>query len=296
MHETLIHQFLDYLHFQRNYSSHSMISYRTDLLQYDQFLQNQFELSDLTSAEKIHIRSWLVSMSDEGLTPSTLKRKLSALKSFYHFLMRENLIERNPALGVITPKIKKRLPAFVDQSEMNALLDQKHENEESYVDQLVNTLLHTLYHTGIRLSECINLKEEAIDSSRNTLKVLGKRNKERYIPVTSELKAIIQQFRAVKSSTGIISPYFLCNEAGKKLYPVFVYRQIKKLLSQNTHAEKRSPHVLRHSIATHLLQNGADLNAIKELLGHSQLTATQVYTHNNIADLIKTYKQAHPKS
>lgn len=296
MHETLIHQFLDYLHFQRNYSSHSMISYRTDLLQYDQFLQNQFELSDLTSVEKIHIRSWLVSMSDEGLTPSTLKRKLSALKSFYHFLMRENLIERNPALGVITPKIKKRLPAFVDQSEMNALLDQKHEDEESYVDQLVNTLLHTLYHTGIRLSECINLKEEAIDLSRNTLKVLGKRNKERYIPVTSELKAIIQQFRAVKSTAGIISPYFLCNEAGKKLYPVFVYRQIKKLLSQNTHAEKRSPHVLRHSIATHLLQNGADLNAIKELLGHSQLTATQVYTHNNIADLIKTYKQAHPKS
>lgn len=296
MHETLIHQFLDYLHFQRNYSPHSTLAYSTDLQQYGQFLQQNFEITDITKADRNQVRSWLVGLSEEQMSPRTLKRKLSALKSFYNFLIRENLTEKNPAHGVQTPKIVKRLPTFVDQNEMNQLLDLSNDQEETYLSHLINVLLHILYHTGMRLSECIHLKEEDIDLSRNTVKVLGKRNKERYIPVTSELSDMINQFRKVKQEQGINSEYFLCNEKGSKLYPVFVYRNIRRILSENTHAEKRSPHVLRHSIATHLLQNGADLNAIKELLGHSQLAATQVYTHNNIADLIKTYKQAHPKS
>jgi integrase/recombinase XerC len=295
MHKTLIHQFLDYLHFQRNYSPHSSLAYRADLVQYEHFLLENFEIDDLSKANKNHIRTWLVEMNGEDFSPSTLKRKLSALKSFYNFLIRENIVTNNPAIGIQTPKLKKRLPSFVDQNEINAILDQPVEENSTYPIQLVNTLLHILYHTGIRLSECIHLKEEDIDLSRNNLKVLGKRNKERYIPVTSELKEVIMQFREIKSKFGIVSDFLLCNLEGKKLYPMFVYRQIRKTLTDHTHAEKRSPHILRHSIATHLLHNGADLNAIKELLGHSQLTATQVYTHNNIADLIKTYKQAHPK-
>jgi integrase/recombinase XerC len=295
MHKTLIHQFLDYLHFQRNYSPHSNLAYRADLNQYEHFLLENFEIDDLSKANKNHIRSWLVEMNGGDFSPSTLKRKLSALKSFYNFLIRENVVTVNPAIGIHTPKLKKRLPSFVDQNEMNAILDRPVEENSTYPIQLVNSLLHILYHTGIRLSECIHLKEEDIDLSRNNLKVLGKRNKERYIPVTSELKEVIMQFREIKSKFGIVSDFLLCNLEGKKLYPMFVYRQIRKTLTDLTHAEKRSPHILRHSIATHLLHNGADLNAIKELLGHSQLTATQVYTHNNIADLIKTYKQAHPK-
>ncbi len=218
MHKTLIHQFLDYLHFQRNYSPHSNLAYRADLNQYEHFLLENFDIDDLSKANKNHIRSWLVEMNGGDFSPSTLKRKLSALKSFYNFLIRENVVTVNPAIGIHTPKLKKRLPSFVDQNEMNAILDRPVEENSTYPIQLVNSLLHILYHTGIRLSECIHLKEEDIDLSRNNLKVLGKRNKERYIPVTSELKEVIMQFREIKSKFGIVSDFLLCNLEGKKLF------------------------------------------------------------------------------
>jgi integrase/recombinase XerC len=195
----------------------------------------------------------------------------------------------------VTPKIPKRLPVYVNKSETNRLLDGL-ELEGSYKEIISAVIVFTLYHTGIRLSELLNLKTGNIDFVRNTLKVLGKRNKERIIPFGIELQEILLRYLEIKNERELGGEFLFCSQKGLKLYPVFVYRVVKTMLSENTSATKKSPHVLRHSLATHLLHNGADLNSIKELLGHSQLTATQVYTHNNIEELKKTYKLTHPKS
>lgn len=293
--EALISQFLNYLSYQRKYSQHSIVSYRTDLFQFEIYLKESHEIESLLLSKREHIRSWLSQLNIQGLSPSTIKRKVSSLKSFYNFLLRESLIAVNPAARIVTPKAPKRLPVFVSQKEINHVLD-THKSDGSFNEILINTVIASLYHTGMRLSECINLKEEHVDLSRNTIKVLGKRNKERYIPVTNELKMMFVLYIQEKKLENISSDFLFCTSKRGKLYPEFVYRKVKAVLSEQTRVKKNSPHVLRHSIATHLLHNGADLNSIKELLGHSQLAATQIYTHNNIEELIKTYKQTHPKS
>jgi integrase/recombinase XerC len=294
MNEPLTSQFLNYLSYQRKYSQYSIISYRTDLFQFEIYLKETYEIASIAECERTHVRSWLSELNQQGIAASTIKRKVSALKSFFNFLMRESIVTENPASRIATPKIPKRLPVFVSQKEMNALLDNSF--GITFNEIMIDTLVASLYHTGMRLSECINLKEESVDLSRNTLKVLGKRNKERYIPITQELHKLLEEYINLKKLEKISSNFLFCTSKRGKLYPEYVYRKVKAVLSEQTRTQKNSPHILRHSIATHLLHNGADLNSIKELLGHSQLAATQVYTHNNIEELIKTYKQAHPKS
>ncbi len=294
MNEPLTSQFLNYLSYQRKYSQYSIISYRTDLFQFEIYLKETYEIASIAECERTHVRSWLSELNQQGIAASTIKRKVSALKSFFNFLMRESIVTENPASRIATPKIPKRLPVFVSQKEMNALLDNS--IGITFNEIMIDTVVASLYHTGMRLGECINLKEESVDLSRNTLKVLGKRNKERYIPITQELHKLLEEYINLKKLEKISSIFLFCTSKRGKLYPEYVYRKVKAVLSEQTRTQKNSPHILRHSIATHLLHNGADLNSIKELLGHSQLAATQVYTHNNIEELIKTYKQAHPKS
>jgi integrase/recombinase XerC len=295
MTEALISQFLNYLSYQRKYSQHSIVSYGTDLFQFEIYLKEYQEIDSLLLSKREHVRSWLSQLNSKGLSANTIKRKVSSLKSFFNFLMRESLIEINPAARIATPKSPKRLPVFVSQKEINQVLDTRKVGN-LFNDILVTTVIASLYHTGMRLSECINLKEENVDLSRKTIKVLGKRNKERYIPITEELQELFKEYIFQKKMNNISSVFLFCTSKRSKLYPEFVYRKVKAVLSEQTRTKKNSPHVLRHSIATHLLHNGADLNSIKELLGHSQLAATQIYTHNNIEELIKTYKQTHPKS
>lgn len=296
MSDYYLEQFLNYLSFQKKYSAHSTVSYQTDLQQFSQYLHHEFEISSLASAKKPQVRSYVAYLSSKKSAPASIRRKISALRSFYNFLMMESVVQVNPAARLALPKLAKKLPVIVQQSEIHQVLDNQQKDAEDFNIILTDTLIALIYHTGIRLSECITLKQTDIDFSRKVLKVLGKRNKERMIPFNSELEEIIARFIRIKKSKQFNNVNLFCTNKGANLYPEFVYRRVREVLANNTKASKNSPHILRHSIATHLLQKGADLNAVKELLGHASLTATQVYTHNNIEDLIATYRQAHPKS
>ena len=207
MDEPLISQFLNYLSYQRKYSQHSIISYRTDLFQFEIYLKESYDIESLALSQRDHVRSWLSQLNGSGLAASSIKRKVSSLKSFFNFLLRESIIESNPAARIATPKSPKRLPVFVSQKEINHVLD-THQSGGTFNDTLINTVIASLYHTGMRLSECINLKEENVDLSRNTIKVLGKRNKERYIPVTEELKKMFEEYIQQKKME--ISPAIFC--------------------------------------------------------------------------------------
>ncbi len=289
----MILPFLDYLRYQKNYSEHSIISYRTDLEQFEVWLKACYEIESISEAKRIHIRDWLADLTMHGMNASTIKRKLSALNSFYKFLIREGILSSNPGKNIQTPKQKSRLPAFVPETELNLMFDGLIETDD-YASRLNRMIIHLIYQTGIRLSECIGLRIENLDLQRGTIKVFGKRRKERIIPITAELTHELESFIEFRKQSGVESPWVICMEHGEAVYPMYVYRLVRQCLQQ-TSASRKSPHILRHSIATHLLHHGADLNAIKELLGHSRLTATQVYTHNNIAELVRTYKKAHPK-
>jgi integrase/recombinase XerC len=226
-----------------------------------------------------------------GLDAKSINRKISALKTYYKYLLKHQLAEKNPMLKVSSPKVSKKLPVFVTEDKMNEMLNDfaLHTTEE---DVLAEDLLSTLYHTGMRLSELITLKKSDINISQQTLKVIGKGNKERIIPMTDDLAQIVSKYLDLS-----IDSVFLYNtKKGKQLYPKFVYRSVNELLNKYTTIKKKSPHILRHSIATHLLENGSELNAIKEILGHANLSATQIYTHNSIERLKKIYNLAHPKS
>ncbi|MCF8297292.1 MAG: tyrosine-type recombinase/integrase, partial [Saprospiraceae bacterium] len=234
---------------------------------------------------------------NSGISPRSTNRKISTLKSFYKYLIKESLVKKNPLLKVSYLKVSKKLPVFVDSEKMSLLFDEDYDSDDfrSLRDRL---LIEILYATGIRVSEIVNLKTNNFDFSKNTLKVLGKRNKERIIPFTGNLQNLIKKYIDLKGATlkeDITSEYFFLTEKGKKIYQKLVYRVVNYYLSNVTTLSKKSPHILRHTFATHLLNNGAELNAIKELLGHSNLAATQVYTHNTIEKLKTIHKQAHPK-
>jgi len=209
-------------------------------------------------------------------------------------LQKENLVKANPLLKITAPKVSKRLPVFVEEKQMDVLIDEI-EFGDDYKGQLNKLIIELFYFTGIRLSELINLRTIDVDLNSNSIKVLGKRNKERIIPISPEFSNHLGQFDNIRQEKGI-SEYFFINESGKKLYPMQVYRIINLYLRMVSSIDKKSPHVLRHSFATHMLNHGADLNAIKELLGHSNLSATQIYTHNTFEKLTRIYKQAHPRA
>jgi len=287
----LIQDFLGYISKEKRYSDHTLIGYRRDLLDFEFFCQNEFGFELLEAKPKI-IRSWFATLMEKELTPRTIRRKSSSLKSFYKFLLKNRDIKQSPMEGVPLPKVSKQLPKFVEEKNMDTLLSELSfsDNYDGVMEKLV---IEMFYHTGMRLSELIGLKISNINFSENQLKVLGKRNKERIIPFSFALTETIRQFLTYRKSK---SDILFVLENGKAAYNKLIYRVVNKHLNKVTTIKQKSPHVLRHTFATHMLNNGAELNAIKELLGHVNLSATEVYTHNSLEKIKSIYKQAHPRA
>jgi integrase/recombinase XerC len=295
----MVDTFLKYIQYERRYSPKTVISYKTDLRQFEAFLKKEFE-STTEDANYGMIRGWIVSLSEQQLDATTINRKIACLRSYYKFLRRQEIITKDPLLKVKVLKVKKKLPHFVNEQDLIQNLDNPEVFEqdgrteaEQVRDQLV---LEMLYGTGMRLSELIGLKDQDINLRENTVKVLGKRNKERIIPFAPGIVSLLERYRDVRNrEVERKDPeYFFVTREGRKLYPVLVNRIVKRGLNK-TSVEKKSPHVLRHTYATHLLNKGAEINAVKDLLGHTSLAATQVYTHNTMEKLKEAYKY-HPKS
>lgn len=290
-----ISEFCDYLSHQKRYSIHTVSAYKKDLEQFNQFLISDFDTNSFSEANSHIVRSWIVQLIENDISPRSINRKISTLKSFYKYLLKNNEIDINPLLKVITPKTSKRLPVFVGESEITNLFSQI-EFPNGYEGSRDNIILELFYATGIRLSELVNLQLNSIDYQNSTIKVIGKRNKERIIPFGNNLKLKIDNYLVERKKIKNPDSQLFLTKVGKKIYPKLVYRVVKHYLSLVTTVSKKSPHVLRHTFATHMLNNGADLNSIKEILGHSNLSATQVYTHNTIEKLKNIHKQAHPKA
>jgi integrase/recombinase XerC len=286
--------FLSYLQYEKRYSAHTVISYDCDLTQFFEFYSSaeEVQVEDITFKD---VRRWIVFLMNEGKTSRTVNRKLSSLKSFFKYLLRESVIDSNPMDRVVGPKQGKKLPGFVAEHAMQVLREVDFgEGFEGVRDQLV---IEMFYQTGMRLSELMNLKELDFDRSASLVKVLGKRNRERIIPVSEGLMRLLDQYLDHRFKTfGSLDGFLFVTKKGVPVYEKLLYRIVTKHLSKITTMTKRSPHVLRHTFATHLLNNGAELNAVKELLGHSNLSATQIYTHTTFERLNNIYKQAHPRA
>lgn len=287
--------FVQYLRFEKRYAQHTIAAYQNDLEQFISYIHDEFGIDDATVIKHFHIRSWLATLRDQKQTQTTINRKLSCLSSFFKYLMRQNLTDNNPVKLLHSMKKPERLPSYLKEQETDHLLQEIRFDEgfKGFTDRLICDLL---YQTGMRRSELINLKEINIEWSIGNIRVLGKGNKERVIPVSEELLHTLKEYLAEKHKLEQADEsHLLVLENGQPLYAGYVYRTVKKYLGMSTTLAKKSPHVLRHTFATHLLSKGANIQAIKELLGHSSLAATQVYTHNNIERLKEIHKQSHPK-
>lgn len=287
--------FIGYIANEKRYSSHTLKAYKKDLELFTAFLNDEFEIDDPAKASQEMIRSWVVQMIDDGLSGKSVNRKISTLNSYYNYLIRISALNENPARHVVSVKTPQRLPVYFDKEQLNELIDSNSEPHDfaKWRNMLVVELL---YSTGMRRSELITLTISSIDFSNSTIKVLGKRNKERIIPLSSkQIESIISYIDEKEKQFGRLNDYLIVTDKGEKAYPKLIYRIVNNELSVLTGSVK-SPHILRHSFATHMLNNGADLNTIKELLGHANLTATQIYTHNTIEQLKKVYSKAHPRA
>lgn len=291
-----IQQFVNYIRTQKRMSVHTVKSYQTDLLQFASYCNASLNSTNLNTISHLQIRTWVAHLMSVQLTPRSINRKLSALKSYFKFALKQGWVQTNPTEKVQCPKMAKKLPVYVEPKQMNKLLDECLDRGGEFDDKRNEIIIQLLYQTGIRLSELITLKTVAVDYFKRQIKVLGKRNKERIVPITAELAELMQAYQNIAMQHQIHSEYFLTRSNGKPLYAKLVYEIVNRNLGLVTTLQKRSPHVLRHTFATHMLNNGADLNAIKELLGHANLSATQVYTHNSIARLKQVYKNKHPRN
>lgn len=292
----VIQPFLDHLRFEKRYSQHTLISYQTDLEQFFAYLSSQFDSPDVPAITAMFIRSWLAEMKEDGLESRSLNRKISSLKSFFRFQLKNGVIQQSPMTTIVSPKLNKRLPVFVEEKDIQTLFDYV-EFSADWKGRTEKLVLQLFYSTGMRLSELIGLKESQVDDSLKQVKVLGKGNKERIIPVSAELVQLLREYIKEKPvQQEERDPRLFLTEKGKPLQPRQVYGFVKQHLATVTTIQQKSPHILRHSFATHLMNNGADLNAVKELLGHSSLAATQVYTHNTIEKLKEVFRKAHPKA
>lgn len=291
----VVGDFVGYIQNEKRYSAHTVNAYLRDINQFIDFLNKSFSGIEPLNVNYRHVRGWVVSLMEDKIQARSVNRKLSSLNSFYKYLLRENFVQFNPTEKVISPKTKKRLPYFVEEKSMLDLFNNI-DFGSGYIGVRDKLILFIFYMTGIRLSELISIKINDVDLHENTIKVLGKRNKERIIPFGPKLRKEIEIFMSFRNNIETNESLLFLTEEGKKLYSKLVYRVVKHYISLVATIEKRSPHVLRHTFATHLLNNGADLNAIKELLGHANLAATQVYTHNSFDKLRTIYKKAHPRA
>ena len=285
-------KFVNYLSSERRLSRHTVIAYSTDLDQFIKFISDNYQIDNKMSEINFQIvRSWIALLLEEGVSARSVNRKISTLKTYFRYLIREQVIFESPMLRLVSPKSKKRLPVFIEEHEILSLLNEV-KFDDGFTGERDKLIIELFYVTGIRLSELINIKITDIDYAHSLIKVLGKRNKERLIPLS---KSIINNIKIFISNHNLIN-YLFTNLNGTKAYSKLVYRVVKKHIGKISSINKKSPHILRHTFATHMLDNGADINAIKELLGHANLSATQVYTHNTIEKLKSVYKQAHPRS
>lgn len=289
--------FLDYLRFEKRYSDHTILSYKTDLEQFEEYCNAEDGNPDLSRAGSKRIRSWVMHLMGEGKSTRSVNRKISTLKSFYKYLMRQEVIKINPMDKVLSPRSDKKLPAFVESEKMDTLLD-GHDFGEDFSGYRNRLIIELLYITGMRQAELIGLKDEDIDRYELNIRVTGKRNKQRIVPFDRAYLPVFDRYIELRRGEFPGREYqnLLLTDKGRPLYPKFVYRVVNSYLRFVTTMEKRSPHILRHTFATHMLNRGADLNAIKEILGHANLSATQVYTHNTFEKLVTIYKQAHPRA
>jgi integrase/recombinase XerC len=294
----MVDSFLKYLQFEKRYSPKTVLSYRTDLGQFQKFISEVFPDYKPENSDYGVIRSWIVQLVELKLDAVSVNRKIACLRSFYKFLLRQEFIEKNPMTKIKVLKTKKKLPHFIQEKDMIDLLDNNSDFKPDHEGLRSQLMLELFYGTGIRLSELITLKDSNINLFDQTIKVLGKRNKERVIPFSASIVSLIEEYRKVRNKEIDIKSHgrLLVTDSGDELYPMLVYRTVKFHLATHTSVEKKSPHVLRHSYATHLLNKGAEINAVKDLLGHSSLAATQVYTHNSMEKLKKVFEQAHPKA
>lgn len=301
----MVEQFIQYLRYERNYSSHTVLAYKKDLEQFSQFLTDEYGVDDLSRADADMIRFWMLRLMETGLSARSVNRKLSSLKSFWRFLLAKGLAKENPCRKLISPKVHKTLPSFLKKEDMEQLLDEAEESVmvSEFVEKRNRLMIEMLLQTGMRRSELMGLALSDVDMSSCLLRVKGKRDKQRLIPFGPMLQSMIQsyldsrsQWQAECEDLYVFSDSLFVRENGQALYPQLVYRLVHDKLSKSSSLAKKSPHVLRHTFATTLLNNGAELNAVKELLGHANLSATEVYTHTTFEELKQVYKQAHPRA
>lgn len=291
-----IEDFINHLKFEKRYSTHTLRAYTDDLAVFFQFLTAQFEVVNPQEVMPAMVRSWLASLSLQKIQPRSINRKISSLKSFYRYCLLKGYVASSPLSAIKVLKTRKRLPNYIEETQMQQLLEQI-DFSDDYTGRLHYLIITLLYYTGMRVSELVGLKDRQVDTKRLQVKVLGKGNKERIIPLHHDIVGEVDAYRKLRSglAAGSDRAELLLNEKGKPLSPRHVYDIVKRGLSLVTTAEKKSPHILRHSFATHLTGNGAELNAVKELLGHSSLAATQVYTHTSIDRLRDIHRKSHPK-
>jgi integrase/recombinase XerC len=295
MFDDRLSDFIQFLKFEKRYSAHTITAYQKDLDQFNQYLTTEFQRLDVKDVSHFHIRGWLAELKGDKQSARTINRKISALNSYYKFLQKSGVVEKNPTRQLHAQRVPERLPVYLKESESQNLLEelQFEEGFNGHTDRLICELF---YATGMRRNELLQLKEADIEWNLNQVRVLGKGNKERLIPVSAALLDGLRDYIEEKHKLEKYDSTYLLNlESGAPLYAMYVYRTVKKYMGQVTTLQKKSPHVLRHTFATHLLNNGANIQAIKDLLGHSSLAATQVYTHNNIEKLKEIHKQNHPR-
>ena len=287
--------FIKYLKFEKRLSDHTILSYDNDLKQFESFFKTYSTNKEIKTTDKRAIRSWIVELSLKNLSPKSINRKIATLKSFFKFLIKREVIEINPSTNITSLKTDQKIPNFLKEKDVNFLFDNLI-LEKNFIGERDMMILELLYGTGIRISELINLKTRNINLPKKEMKIMGKRKKERIIPLHQQIISQIKKYLDKKNEIKSTHEFLLCTNKGKKLYPMLIYRIVKKHLSSLINSKKYNPHLLRHTFATHILNKGGDLNSIKDLLGHESLAATQIYTHNSIEKLKETFKASHPRA
>lgn len=290
----LINSFLKYLSYEKKSSPHTVAAYLVDLRAFENFCKEHLEITNITEVEYVHIRSWIVSLSEKENSHRSINRKISALKSFYKYLLKIHEVEKNPLTQHQSLRIGKKVIVPFSENEIVAVINTL--SGEDFISIRNKLVVELLYSTGMRRAELVNLSLSDIDLSQKTVKILGKRNKERIVPLLDSIIESVEKYQKERNKISTNSNHFFITAKGNKIYETLVYRIINDYFSMISSKTKNSPHVIRHSFATHLLNQGADLNSVKELLGHASLASTQVYTHNSLEKIKEVYNQTHPRS